>query len=240
MFLSALILLLAASDTLQEPVPVQQKCMMRLIQSEKLPNRDPGGNLRCLDILTIRGRINDACAWLGVTCKNQTVTEILWDRTLKDNALDVRWLPSSVQRATLKFLRVSSVFDVRYLPGILAYLDIEGNHMEGTVDLTNLPPRMTHFLAMDNDLTGAVILTSLPPKMELLVLRRNKIHTVYGRNEELPNSLEKASFSRFYANTKYVALDGEVRDPRIILWKVGKRRYGDGLYEADQEKKWDY
>ena len=122
---------------------------------------------------------DDICDYMGITCRDTEVTEVLFRDFIHGN-FQIGYLPHSVEVVDISYSRQTFQLETRAFPRQLRSIQLFINLITGSIDLTNLPTNLEEAHFDGNQLTGPISLTCLPRTLRILHLGMNPIaqHTV--------------------------------------------------------------
>ena len=180
-----------------------------------------------LSLLESTGKRDDVCTWCGVSCLLGTITAIHWQAHPRDFVFHPMWFPSAVVEIVLRGLNAIAPLETRMLPKNLKIFVAPSCSLYGQLDLTALPLHLILFSAIENRFGGTVTVLRLPQNIEKIDLRLNAIDAVASTNNEFPDSLKTAVFSRKGKHIRYIALDTKPKGGQISIFHIqdknGKR-----------------
>ena len=141
--------------------------------------------------------------------------------------MDLRWIPSSVERFSVIGHNVGGTIDTSALPRALTEMLVSGNMFGGTFDVAGLPRDMTKAGISTNDFEGSLDLTTLPFRMGYFAAAENRFSGTLNLTR-LPESLQSLNLSKnnFSGEIKVVALSSD-----FLLLKVDKC-FKDRIFSA--------
>ena len=223
-FIAAVILISASESSISNEQKIMQHTdMLHLVGLEDDCKRSVVINLALVRRPHENLNAFDVCMWSGVNCKKGLVHTIEWsvhEMGLARSRIDLDWIPSTVDTATIRRSVSTSDLETRRLPKNAHHINFTGCHIHGTVDLTTLPSNLENLSLRNNDLQGTVRLTHLPKKIKRVDLMGCEITAVVVLMESLPSSLRDICVDKKYPwSLDIISLDGKPVDKRFVFEK---------------------
>ena len=211
--LSSTISAFLCSDLSKDKVmSFQQSCMQELIEMSD-------ASMAHQYQLTADVHITNCCSWIGITCEEGIVREIMWRFGFRHEkgpkTFVLQWLPSSLRIFDMSHIPISSTLKTRKLPRELVSLMLEGCKLKGPIDCRTFPPNLRYAHLKQNHFTGTVHLYRLPRTLEKLDLCESPFDKVLVANRQLPESLEFARFASCMMKIPLLAIDAKKVDKRV-------------------------
>uniref|UniRef100_A0A7S4LAF2 Uncharacterized protein n=1 Tax=Paramoeba aestuarina TaxID=180227 RepID=A0A7S4LAF2_9EUKA len=168
----------------------------------------------------------DFCdGWLGITCFQQVVRIIKYDRSNYGN-FRIGALPNTVWIVEINRCAQQTTIVTRLFPISLKKVDLSFNQYARRIDLTAFPPHLEEAYFQENQLYGPLFLGNLPSVLRVLDLSSNKfiLNTVYYEN--IPPSVKRIALSQTYGHfrvdsVRAIHINNKVCDKSIF---VGMKR----------------
>ena len=126
-----------------------------------------------------------ACKWYGVSCRDQEVFSIDWEKEKLRGSFEFSGLPPSTARFLCSKNRVFGFLPLLEFPSSLLRVVVAANQFSGLLNLNDLWSTVIYFEAHVNVLSGALDFSTLPLDLRELRLAKNnfdgELHLVTGR-----------------------------------------------------------
>ena len=91
-------------------------------------------------------------------------------------SIDLKWIPRSVKRFDIFWLKLSGTVETSELPENLEFFDIASNDFTGTFSIPSLPRKLTNVRISSNQLSGTLDIDKMPRTMEKFSAEQNQFH----------------------------------------------------------------
>jgi len=139
--------------------------------------------------------VPELTGWGGVFLnENGEVHEIGWNILMLQGSIELKWVPSTVQKLLAYVNDLCGSVDLRGLPEGMKVLSLAQNQLTGELSLEHLPSTFETLALPTNSLSGSLNLKSLPKSLKWLFLDRNNFSGTIDMSK-LPDRLEEINLN---------------------------------------------
>ena len=120
------------------------------------------------------GCYKDVCEWCIVSCENDRVVSIVFQRWFFDEKqFEFRFLPPLIKNLHASSCDLHGSLNTLILPRGFEYLDVPLNSLSGTLDWIEFPRKLESIYITYNNFAGSVVLSDLPKTLDSFQARGN-------------------------------------------------------------------